>query len=251
MSIDRTDIDGEDLSAAEFVLGLLAPDERQAAESRIRRDVAFADEVAQWEARFAPWLQAVVPVEAPSDLWQRIRSTLWSHELPQRTPVPPTHPSRWQSLPLWRGLAIGGIAATAISLLVLTFALRPPQISPPPQVVVTPPQSTAAPMAVILREDDGSVAYTATLDANGTLVVTPVKAKPDPRAPELWLIPPGDKPHSLGMLHRDRAMAVHVPAALRSVASGSLFAVSLEPSGSGPHEAPTGPVIAKGAVIKL
>ena len=30
-----------------------------------------------------------------------------------------------------------------------------------------------------------------------------------------------------------------------------LLAISLEPSGSGPHEAPTGPVVAKGNFVRL
>jgi len=249
MSIDTTDIDGDDLGAAEFVLGLLDADAHAQARARLQVDAAFAAEVARWEARFAPWLQAVAPVEAPSDAWSRIRSTLWSHELPARRV--PRATSRWQSLAVWRGLAIGGIAATAASLVLLAIALRQPQAPVAQPVVVTPPQAVSAPMAVVLRQDDGSVAYTATLDANGTLVVTPVQAHPDSRAPELWLIPPGDKPHSLGMLRRDRAMVVNVPVRLRAAAAGSLFAVSMEPAGSGPHEAPTGPVVAKGAVVTL
>lgn len=252
MSIETTGMDDGDLGAAEFVLGLLSDDARREAQHRMRDDAVFAAEVARWESRFAPWLHAVEPEEAPPDLWPRIHSTLWSHELPQRTAAPRTPASRWQSLALWRGLAIGGIAATAASLLLLTFALRQPPQSPSPQPVVTqPPRSTAAPMAVVLRQDDGSVAYTATLDANGTLVVTPVQSHPDPRSPELWLIPAGDKPHSLGMLQRNRSMAVRVPAGLLATARDGLFAVSMEPPGSGPHEAPTGPVVAKGAVITL
>lgn len=106
-------------------------------------------------------------------------------------------------------------------------------------------------MAVALRHDDGSIAYTATLDANDMLVLTPVQDQSDPRAPELWLIPPGDRPHSLGMVRRDRAMAIRIPAALRLAARDGLFAVSMEPPGSGPHLAPTGPVVAKGGMVEL
>lgn len=250
MSIDPNDIDGEDLLAAEFVLGLLDANARRDAERRLRDDAAFAAEVARWESHFAPWLQAVAPVEAPSATWPRIRSILWSHELPQRAAATSAPASRWQSVSLWRGLAIGGILATAASLALVTVLLRQ---APPatPSVVVTRQQPAGAPMALMLREDDGSVAYTATLDSDGMLVVAPARPHSDPRAPELWLIPAGDKPHSLGMLPRDRAMAMRIPARLLSSARDGLFAISMEPPGSGPHESPTGPVVAKGSLVTL
>lgn len=250
MSTETTNIDGEDLRAAEFVLGLLGEEARRDAESRLRDDPAFAAEVGRWQARFEPWLHAIAPVEAPSGAWSRIRSSLWSHELPERTAIPPEHAHRAKVPGFWRHLAIAGIAATAASLGLLALALhqRPSAIAP---VVATSPQPVVRPMAVMLRQDDGSVAYTATLDAGGMLVVTPVQANPDARVPELWLIPAGEKPQSLGMLSRDRAMAMRVPSRLLAVARDGLFAVSMEPAGSGPHEAPTGPVVAKGSLIAL
>lgn len=252
---DEDGLDGEDLRAAEYVLGLLDADARRAAEARQLTDAAFAAEVARWEARLAPWLQAVPPEPAPASVWPRVQALLWSHELPQRASSPASEPtSLWQSLALWRGLAVGGIAAAAASLAVAFFALRQPPVAvqPPPRVVIAPPpQSSGAPMAVALRHDDGSIAYTATLAADGTLVLTPVQVSGDPRAPELWLIPPGGRPRSLGMLPREHAMAMRIPVALRGAARDGLFAISMEPPGSGPHEAPTGPVVAKGGMVSL
>lgn len=251
MSEHNHDIDGEDLLAAEFALGLLDADARRNAEARMRSDAAFAADVARWDARFAPWLDAVAPVQAPVDGWQRLRASLWSHELPSRGSVPAARSSRWPALAIWRGVAIGAIAATAASVAMLALVLQRPPAALPPPVVVTAPPAKAAPMAVVLRGDDGSVAYTATLDADGMLVVMPVQAHADARAPELWLIPPGGAPQSMGMLARDRAMAMRIPARLLASARDGLFAVSMEPPGSGPHAAPTGPVVAKGAAIAL
>jgi anti-sigma-K factor RskA len=54
------------------------------------------------------------------------------------------------------------------------------------------------------------------------------------------------------MIARDHAMTLTIPAALRaSVRPDSLFAVSLEPAGSGPHVRPTGPVVAKGSPNRI
>ena len=48
--------------------------------------------------------------------------------------------------------------------------------------------------------------------ARGTVVLVPVHLAGDPSlSPELWLIPAGDKPHSLGMIKRGEAMVVDIP----------------------------------------
>ena len=249
MSIDDPIDEQHDLRAAEYVLGLLDDEGRREAEGRLRTDAAFAAEVARWETRFVPWLDALAPVEAPAWLWSRI-----SASLPDEQPARPSLPRApratfWQNLALWRGLAFGGLAAAAASLALVVFVLHRSVIAPPPPpVAIAPP---VAPMVASLRHDDGSVAYTATLGANGLLVVTPAQVGEDPRSVELWLIPAGDKPHSLGMLPRDRATAVRIPGGLREAARSGLFAISLEPPGSGPHQAPTGPVVAKGGMVAL
>ena len=246
-----------DLMAAEYVLGVLQPQAHREAQRRIEGDPAFAAEVARWESWFSPWLQSIAPVEVSPNVWSRVRATLWQHELPERgtAPAPTTRPSLWESLGFWRGVAAGGFAVAVACLAVLLLNVR--QLSPqqPPvsqPVVVTQPP--AAPMVVSLRQDDGSTAYTATIDtARGTVALVPVHLGGDPDlSPELWLIPAGGKPHSLGMIKRGEAMLVDIPEDLREAAkSDSLFAVSLEPAGSQPHQAPTGPVVAKGNLIRL
>lgn len=259
MSANLPPIDGDlgdhDLLAAEYVLGLLQPEVRRQAQARLERDTAFAVEVGMWEARFAPWLQAIPAVAVPAELWARIRATLWQHELPARseTIAAPARRSLWDSMAFWRGLAAGGfaVAAASVAALLLTTRQLPPPPAPPPVVVIPAP---AAPMVVSLRNDDGTTAYTATIDAaNGTLTLVPVQLGGDPSlSPELWLIPAGGQPHSLGMVDRAKAMVVSIPASLRSAAGAdSLFAISLEPAGSSAHQAPTGPVVAKGSGIRL
>ncbi len=150
-----------------------------------------------------------------------------------------------------RRIAVAVASVTALLLTVRQVPVAPPT-TPTPVVVAPPP--AAAPMVVSLRHDDGTTAYTATVDpAHGTVVLVPVRLEGDPTlSPELWLIPEGDKPHSLGMIRRDAAMVVNIPANLRSAANANgLLAISLEPAGSQAHEAPTGPVVAKGNVVRL
>lgn len=258
MSANLPPIDGDlgdhDLLAAEYVLGLLPPEAHRQAQARFEYEPAFAAEVSQWEARFAPWLAAIPPVAVPDTVWARIRMTLWQHELPTRADaIAPMRRSLWDSMAFWRGLATGGFAVAAASVAALLLSSHQvPRPIPAPPVVVAP--TAAASMVVSLRNDDGTTAYTATIDAdNGTLTLIPVQLAGDPSlSPELWLIPAGGQPRSLGMVARDKAMVVSIPTALRSAATAdSLFAISLEPAGSSAHQAPTGPVVAKGSGIRL
>lgn len=250
MSIDDRSTDDEDLRAAEYVLGLLDADARREAEALLRRDARFADEVRRWEARFAMWLHAVAPVEAPLSAWSRIQAALWSSGLSERG-ASTQHVPFWQRLAVWRGLATGAIAATAVSVALIAFLLHESPRPAPGVVLTQPSRPAAASMTVSLRHGDGSIAYIAVQDTNGSLVLTPVQVDAGPRTPELWLIPVGGKPRSLGMLPRDRAIVVQVPAALRAAIRDGVFAISLEPPHSGPHEAPTGPVVAKGGMVSL
>lgn len=66
---------------------------------------------------------------------------------------------------------------------------------------------------------------------------------------ELWLIPPGEAPKSLGLVSTDKTQSITVPKTLlRALAKGSTLAVSLEPPGGAPQGTPTGPIIAKGGI---
>jgi anti-sigma-K factor RskA len=131
------------------------------------------------------------------------------------------------------------IAVVAIGLSVLR-APQPPGALRQPSVV-TP-----------LAHDDGTPAWLVSVDrTRGAVVIVPVPAPRDPqgRVPELWLIPPGQAPRSLGLVSLDQSRTVAVPADLRAaLADGSVLAVSLEPPTGIPHAAPTGPIVAKGAI---
>ena len=72
------------------------------------------------------------------------------------------------------------------------------------------------------------------------------------RVLELWLIVPGDKPRSLGLIEAGRPVHINLPADLIGrVAADVTLAVSLEPPGGSPTGQPTGPVIANGKLTNL
>jgi len=246
MNIRATDIGGEPpegaLTAAEYVLGVLDAASRRNIEARIQHDASFAAEVFAWEQRFAPLIAEIVPVPAPFALWPRIQAAVGlaspSGASADEAPTP-----FWQRLGLWRLLTAGGFAAAAASLFALFLVMHEPVA-----------QRTPHELVATMTQDDGKTLFTATIEATtGRLVIVPIMVDiPADRVAELWLIPPGDVPHSLGLLDPRHARPIVVPPALRAaLAAKSLVAVSIEPPGGAPHGQPTGPIIAKGEIALL
>ena len=232
----------DEVLAGELVLGVLSDAERQAARARARTEARFAAHVVSWERRFAPWLAEVAPVPVPAELWERIRQGLgWRGGA--------SAPSLWRSLALWRT-----VAALALVAAIALWLTRPPAPLGPP--VAALPPGTAEPAAkpvTTLARDDGSPGWLATVDrTRGTVLMVPVPAPADThgRVPELWIIAAGHAPRSLGAVSIDKAHTVEVPADARAAlaAPGSVLAITLEPAAGVPHAAPSGPVIARGAI---
>jgi anti-sigma-K factor RskA len=227
---------GPDLEAAEYALGVQDADQRRRTQRRIAAEAAFARRVAGWEDRLAGLYADIGSLEPPPHLWPGIRRRLgWAAVEKARRGV-------WQSVGFWRAAAAAALVAA--TLLAVLSTVR--QAAPPAPV---------AQAVTILTLDDGSPAYLATLDAgSGALQLVPVPREPDRegRVPELWLIPSGEAPRSLGLVSTQEARRVVVPANLRrALTSGSALAVSLEPPGGAPQGAPTGPIVAKGAITSI
>jgi anti-sigma-K factor RskA len=226
--------------AAEYVLGVLDARERRAAESRITSDIGFSREVAFWESRFMPLLGEITPVPVPAHVWTRIRDAL---SLAPARPADTRHRrGLWESLAFWRLLAGGAFAAAAACAFVLLKAPTTTELPQSPQMVST------------LADDNGVPGFVAIVDRNkSSMTITPLVSAPtDGRAQELWLIPEGQAPISLGLLDPTRAQIVRIPDQnLADVRSGALFAVTLESPIGAPHPGPAGPVIAKGGVALL
>jgi anti-sigma factor ChrR (cupin superfamily) len=69
--------DTDEYRAAEYVLGLLRPEERSAVERAAATDRALADEIAFWNERLAPLLDTA-EVRPPPDLFERVEATIRS-----------------------------------------------------------------------------------------------------------------------------------------------------------------------------
>lgn len=229
----------DNLRYAEYVLGVLDADARAA----VAREIQATDEavaaVALWQRRLMPLAQEVAAVEPAPYVWARIQSAL---QLDAPTRVQPRK-GIWDNLPLWHWIGIGAsfVAAASIVLMV-TY----PRLPPAPVAV------SVGYMVSAIQQDNGVTGWTATMDLQQSRMVvvpaTPVALSLG-RAPELWLIPAGQKPISVGMITRDKPTTLSLaPALLAQLGPTAVLAVSVEPVGGSPTGQPTGPVIAKGAI---
>jgi anti-sigma-K factor RskA len=224
------------LRYAEYVLGVLDADTR----AEVAHEVLVSDEaataVALWQRRLMPLTDTIGDVTPAPYVWARIHDAL---ELESPTKVTPRK-GLWNNLQLWHWLGIGA-SAVAVALLVVVLLPRP-----------TPTVVNAGYMASTIQQDNGTTGWTATMDLqHARMVVVPATpvAFDQGRAPELWLIPAGGKPISVGMIARDKPTTLALdPALLAQLGPTAALAVSVEPIGGSPTGQPTGAVIAKGAI---
>ena len=219
-------------AAAEYALGLLEGEDLRAARQLASTDPVFAAEVARWRGRLSPLTEEVPEAEVPASAWHRIERSLGP---PARDNVVLLR----RSLNVWRA-ATAAITAVAASLALVVFTRDSPQRTAP----------AAQPMVAMIRAGNQVAAVASWDRSSRRLLVSEVNMPITPRHDyQLWLIPAGGKPHSLGVMparpHMQLALAEPVGA---MVSRGATLAVSLESAGGSRTDQPTGPVVASGQI---
>jgi anti-sigma-K factor RskA len=223
------------LAAAEYVLGVLSADERRTLEQRIAREPELAREVAYWEERLGGMADSIPPVAPPADAWSRIEAAV-----SPPAAASPRAVALWDSLGFWRAFGISAAVLLLINIAAVAYLARVP--------------APRTPLMASLGQQSGQPGFVAAVGIDGTsLTIVPAALlTSDQRAYELWLIPAGGKPHSLGLIAPGKPMQISVPRELiPQVRSGATLAVSAEPPGGSPTGQPTGPVIAHGNLTSL
>jgi anti-sigma-K factor RskA len=218
--------------AAEYVLGTLRGGARRRFERWLATDAALRNAVASWQARIVPMAEwnAVPP---PARTWDAIERRLGFARA-----VPAWQFWRIDGARLWGSLAVGGSVAAVVLAVVLAGRVQEPQL----QQVAT------------LLDDKAQTALVVAADARRARIdvrVADTVKVPDDRTLQLWAITAAGKTRSLGILPDNR----HASLRLDQRAVGPdvvLLAISLEPKGGSPNpDAPTGPVLYKGAWVQL
>jgi len=214
--------------AREYVLGLLPARSR----ARFARVLSFSlvarRAVTAWERRFAPLAAAVRPVEPPESAWTGIETALGLRAAP-----------RVRAAGIWPALA-AALAIVAVLFAGLYFSQQPSVERP-------------AYVSVVTDAATGPVWLLQAFTEARALRVSTVNPRPAPAGSsyELWMLPDGGNPVSLGLLPEMGAAQLGLNAAQLGVLTRTMtLAVSVEPAGGSPTGLPTGPVILTAPLIR-
>lgn len=250
--------------ASAYALGTLRGGARRRFEALARQNPGVRTAALLWQERFAAMTE-LQREQAPSpNIWKRIEN-----QLDRSAPAPsaPVAVPWWRNLGVWRGTGIAG-SALALGVLVLTvnanreLAARDEQLAQAQvqgrQLAQRNAQLVAQLQAqpeiryVAVLADERGPSMLATFDPrHNTLTLKRVGAFQEAadKSLQLWALPEGGSPRSLGVLPGERV--IKLAAVEQQLQQAPALAISLEPKGGVPSETgPTGPVLFKGAVLQ-
>ncbi|MHC8319586.1 anti-sigma factor [Pseudomonas sp. GB2N2] len=228
--------DERDELASEYVLGTLSAERRSVVQQRLHNDAQLRTAVDTWERRLLGLTDLAEPQTPSSHLWQRIERSI---NALGRQPAPSTveRSSWWNLLPLWRGLAGAGLAAT---LLLGAMLLTQATVKPTYLVVLVAPQNQA-PGWVIQASNPREI----------QLIPLGVAQVPADKALEFWTKGDGwQGPVSLGLVKPGQTLSVPLDK-LPPLEQNQLFELTLENPNGSPIGKPTGPIQFIGRAVKV
>ncbi|MES2000874.1 MAG: anti-sigma factor [Pseudomonadota bacterium] len=226
--------------AAEYALGVLEGPDLVEARRALAGDREFRRAVEEWTWRFAPLLDDVEEQAAPQSLWPRIDRVIGGVDRIRDLERRITRSRR-------TNFGLFATAAALAGVLLLRPALVQPPVQPP--TAQPTPAAASAPMVAMLGDDKG-IKIVANWDPDSRRLVLAVAGDmpADPaHSHELWVIPEGAKPISLGTMGNDEMSRMELANALAELLKkGATIAITVEPPGGSPTGDPTGPVVASG-----
>lgn len=223
-----------DRMAAQYALGVLRGGARRRMEQLANEEPAVRAAIGHWQVRLSGMAElqpAAGPVEA---VWCGIEQRLgWKPEPSADAPVPSWWQKLWSTPEFWRGAAA---AMAVVAVLAVGIGWQ-----------MTQRQSGETTVIAVLNNAQSQPALLVSWDAGARqLLVRRLDnmALPGQQVLQLWALPDGGKPRSLGVIGRGqtaRLALAQFPAAVPALA------VSVEPPGGSPNpDGPSGPVVFKG-----
>ena len=246
-----------DRLAAAYAIGTLRGGARRRFETLARERAPVRAAALVWQSRVASMTELAPAVTPSPVVWTRIHNLIEAEReqaamaAARAEPAPPPPTGWWRSLALWRGAAGAGALATVLAV-VTTVGLRDRMGA---QIDELQAKLSAQPQieyVAVLNDEQASASMLVTFDPkNRKLTLQRVGGYQEAadKSLQLWALPPGSKPRSLGVLSQEKLL--QLAAGEGDVREVPALAVSLEPKGGVPSETgPTGPVLFKGALIQ-
>lgn len=245
-----------DRLAAAYALGTLRGGARRRFETLARERAPVRAAALVWQSRVASLTELESAVDPSPAVWTRIHNLIEAERqqaamAAARAEPPPAPGGWWRSLALWRSAAGAGALATVLAV-VTTVGLRDrlgAQIDELQARLSAQPQIE---YVAVLNDEQASASMLVTFDPkNRKLTLQRVGGYQEAadKSLQLWALPPGGRPRSLGVLTQEKLL--QLAAGESDVREVPALAISLEPKGGVPSETgPTGPVLFKGALIQ-
>ena len=252
--------------AVSYALGTLRGGARRRFEAMSRDSATIRAAGLIWQSRLSSLTELQTPVTPDASVWTRIDNLVQAGraadamaKAKQDAKSAPSAPSGWlsslwQSLPVFRGAAVAGALATVLAV-TTGFSLRDQLNMRGKQVDELSAQLKVAPKieyVAVLVDPKSAESMLVTFDSkNQNLVLQRVGnyQEANDKSLQLWALPSGGAPRSLGVLGGDKVL--RLATAEGDVKQVPTLAISLEPKGGVPSAGgPTGPVLFKGALIQ-
>ncbi|MBG6073545.1 MULTISPECIES: anti-sigma factor domain-containing protein [unclassified Polaromonas] len=245
--------------AASYALGTLRGGARRRFETLARDNATLRAAALIWQSRLVSVVE-LQPEVAPSQVvWKRIENFIQAEKQAQTMQAARSAPAVsatagggwWSSLGLWRGATAAGAFATLLA--VVTGVNFTKQLNGQVQELSAKLSATSAiEYVAVLADDKANASILVTFDPKTQKLmlkrVGDFREQAD-KSLELWALPPGAAPKSLGVMSGDAVMKL--TAANSDIRQSPVLAITLEPKGGvSPGSGPTGPVLFKGALIK-
>ncbi|NEX64491.1 anti-sigma factor [Noviherbaspirillum galbum] len=226
--------------AGEYVLGTLRGGARRRFERWLRDDAVLKRSVAEWQDRLHPMAEFAPAAQPSPQVWAAIERRI--------APAAQARPARrsfWlglrEDLGFWRGLGMVSTAAATILLTVLLTRLPEPGVSAPAYVATLADDKSQTVM--LITGDDKRRVMT-------VKVVTP-QTVADDKSLELWAVRKDGTVRSLGLVAANGVVTLPLPENANPD-NAPVLAITLEKKGgSGNPEAPGGPIVYKGAWLRV
>jgi len=232
------------LLSAAYTLGTLGAGARRRFETLARDHASVRVSALLWRERLAGLVELAHAVDPPEAVWIRIRNLVEAELDRERAGTRPAvrpQESRWGNLALWRGAAAFGFCAAVLAGVVGTHWWNEAREARPVQYVA------------ILADAGASPSMLVTFDPRSrqlTLQRIGGYREAADRSLQLWALPPGRTPQSLGVMAPSER-GERLPADARTLQQAPALAISLEPKGGVPGDrGPTGPVLFTGPLIE-